>query len=275
MSADNTSEKSKVETTVNDINENTSEEIEQNNSNDNEAISLWAQIKEDFNVPKVNDPALNSNIELVFNYPGVWAIINHRIAHRLYKNNFKILGRIIMGITQFLCNMDIHPASVIGRRVFIDHGIGVVIGETAIIENDVLIYQGVTLGGVSLSKGKRHPTVKAHTVIGSGAKILGNITMGRNSRIGANSVVICDVPDDSTAVGVPAKIINRGCCNKSKLNHADLPDINKEMFEYLLKRVALLEHALKKHDDIDLSTEDHDLESIYEEFITAMNSIKK
>ena len=275
MSSDNTSETNKVETTVNDLEENTSEEIEQNNSNDNEDISLWAQIKEDFNVPKVNDPALNSTIELVFNYPGVWAIINHRIAHRLYKNNFKILGRIIMGITQFLCNMDIHPASVIGRRVFIDHGIGVVIGQTAIIENDVLIYQGVTLGGVSLSKGKRHPTVKAHTVIGSGAKILGNITMGRNSRIGANSVVICDVPDDSTAVGVPAKIIHRGSCKKTKLNHADLPDINKEMFEYLLKRVALLEHALKKHDHIDLSTEDHDLESIYEEFITAMNSIKK
>ncbi len=275
MSSDNSNDKINLETKVNDMKDNTSEKVEQKKSKDNEAIGLWAQIKEDFNVPKVNDPALNSTLELIFNYPGVWAIINHRIAHRLYKNNFKITGRIIMGITQFLCNMDIHPAAVIGRRVFIDHGIGVVIGETAIIENDVLIYQGVTLGGVSLSKGKRHPTVKANTVIGSGAKILGNITMGTNSRIGANSVVICDVPDDSTAVGVPAKIINRGCCNKSKLNHADLPDINKEMFEYLLKRVALLEHALKKHDQIDLSSQDHDLESIYEEFITAMNSIKK
>jgi len=248
---------------------------EENTTLNNEPLGLWKQIKEDFNVPKMNDPALKSNLELVFNYPGVWAIINHRIAHSLYKNNFKILGRIIMGITQFMCNMDIHPAAVIGRRVFIDHGIGVVIGETAIIENDVLIYQGVTLGGVSLSQGKRHPTVKANTVIGSGAKVLGNITMGKNSRIGANSVVICDVPDDSTAVGVPAKVIHRGCCKKSKLNHADLPDINKEMFEYLLKRVALLEHALKKHDNIDLSSQDHDLESIYEEFIVAMNSIKK
>ena len=241
--------------------------------NDNENIGLWKQIKEDFSVPKKNDPALNSTIELIFNYPGVWAIINHRIAHKLYKNNFKILARIIMGLTQFLCHMDIHPAATIGRRVFIDHGIGVVIGETAIVENDVLIYQGVTLGGVSLSKGKRHPTIKANSVIGSGAKILGNITMGKNSRIGANSVVICDVPEDSTAVGVPAKIIKRGC-KDSKLNHADLPDINKEMFAYLLKRVALLEHALKKHDGINLESEDHDLECIYDKFIKAMNSIK-
>jgi len=191
-----------------------------------EKISLWQQIKEDFSVPKVNDPALNSSIELFFNYPGVWAVINHRIANKLYKKNFKITARIIMGITQFLCNMDIHPAATIGRRVFIDHGIGVVIGETAILEDDVLIYQGVTLGGVSLNKGKRHPTIKANSVIGSGAKILGNITIGKNSKIGANSVVICDVPKNSTAVGVPAKIIKKDDKN-GRLNHGDLPDINK------------------------------------------------
>lgn len=238
-----------------------------------EKISLWQQIKEDFSVPKLNDPALNSNLELFFNYPGVWAVINHRIANKLYKKNFKITARIIMGLTQFFCNMDIHPAATIGRRVFIDHGIGVVIGETAIVEDDVLIYQGVTLGGVSLSKGKRHPTIKSNSVIGSGAKILGNITVGKNSKIGANSVVICDVPKNSTAVGVPAKIIKRDDKN-GKLNHADLPDINKEMFEYLLKRVAVLEHAVRKYDGIDLSNEDHELESIYKKFISAMNSIK-
>ncbi|PLY11187.1 MAG: serine O-acetyltransferase [Arcobacter sp.] len=238
-----------------------------------EKISLWQQIKEDFSVPKVNDPALNSSIELFFNYPGVWAVINHRIANKLYKKNFKITARIIMGITQFLCNMDIHPAATIGRRVFIDHGIGVVIGETAILEDDVLIYQGVTLGGVSLNKGKRHPTIKANSVIGSGAKILGNITIGKNSKIGANSVVICDVPKNSTAVGVPAKIIKKDDKN-GRLNHGDLPDINKEMFEYLLKRVAVLEHAVRKYDGIYLSNEDHELESIYKKFITAMNSIK-
>lgn len=241
---------------------------------ENKPLKFWAQIKEDFGVPKANDPALNSSIELAFNYPGVWAIINHRLANRLYKRNFKIIARIIMGLTQFFCNMDIHPAATIGRRVFIDHGIGVVIGETTIIEDDVLIYQGVTLGGVSLNKGKRHPTIKANSVIGSGAKVLGNITIGKNCKVGANSVVVCDVPKNSTAVGVPAKIIKRDNKN-GKLNHGDLPDINKEMFEYLLKRVALLEHALKDHDGIDLSNEDHDLECIYKKFITAMNSIKK
>jgi len=206
---------------------------------ENRKLGLWNQIKEDFSVPKLNDPALNSNLELVFNYPGVWAIINHRIAHRLYRKNFKLLSRIIMGLTQFLCNMDIHPASTIGRRVFIDHGIGVVIGQTTIIEDDVLIYQGVTLGGVSLNKGKRHPTIKANSVIGSGAKVLKR--------------------DDKNG----------------RLNHGDLPDINKEMFEYLLKRVALLEHAIKDHEGIDLSNQDEDLECIYKKFIGAMNSIKK
>lgn len=236
-------------------------------------LGLWAQIKEDFAVPKNNDPALNSTIELIFNYPGVWAIVNHRIANRLYKKNFKLLSRVIMGLSQFFCNMDIHPAATIGRRVFIDHGIGVVIGETTIIENDVLIYQGVTLGGVSLNKGKRHPTIKSNSVIGSGAKVLGNITIGKNSKIGANSVVVCDVPKNSTAVGVPAKIIKREDKN-GKLNHADLPDINKEMFEYLLKRVALLEHHVKSCHDIDLTEEEHDLECIYKKFISAMNSIK-
>ena len=239
-----------------------------------DTIGLWTQIKEDFCVPKVNDPALKSNIELIFNYPGVWAIVNHRIANKFYQKGFKLISRVIMGITQFLCNMDVHPAATIGRRVFIDHGIGVVIGETAIIEDDVLIYQGVTLGGVSLDKGKRHPTIEKNTVIGSGAKILGNITVGENSKIGANSVVICDVPPNSTAVGVPAKIIKKED-NNGKLNHADLPDINKEMFEYLLKRVAILEHHIKKHDGIDLSSKDYDLECVYKKFILAMNSIKK
>lgn len=242
-------------------------------TNNEKPLSLWKQIKEDFMVPKLNDPALDSTIELFFNYPGVWAIINYRIAHKLYCNNWKGLSRIISGLSQFFTNMDIHPACSIGRRVFIDHGIGVVIGATAIIEDDVLIYQGVTLGGVSLNKGKRHPTIKSNSVIGSGAKVLGNITVGKNAKIGANSVVICDVPKNCTAVGVPAKVIKRDDKN-GRLNHADLPDVNKEMFEYLLKRVAVLEHAVKKYDGIDLSDEDKELECIYKKFIAAMGSIK-
>ena len=207
-------------------------------------LGLFAQIKEDFNVPKNNDPALESSFEMIFNYPGVWAIINYRIANRLYVNGFKKLARIYSGISQFLTNIDIHPAATIGRRVFIDHGIGVVIGATTIIEEDVLIYQGVTLGGVSLNKGKRHPTVRANSVIGSGAKVLGNIVIGTSSKIGANSVVIADVPDYTTAVGIPAKIVKR-YDHLGKFTHSDLPDIDKEAFKYLNERIELLEKILK------------------------------
>ena len=237
-------------------------------------LGLWKLIKEDFSVPRLNDPALDSNLELFFNYPGVWAIINHRISNKLYNKGYKKIARVLVGIGSLFSKTDIHPAATIGRRVFIDHAIGVVIGETAIIEEDVLIYQGVTLGGVSLDKGKRHPTIRANSVIGSGAKVLGNLTVEKNGKVGANSVVICDVPKNSTAVGVPAKVIKRDDKN-GRLNHGDLPDINKEMFEYLLKRVALLEHHVKQCDGIDLSEKDHDLECIYKKFITAMNSIEK
>ena len=218
-------------------------------------LGLLEQIKEDFSIPKNNDPALESNLEIIFNYPGVWAIINHRVANRLYINGFKKLARIYSGISQFLTNIDIHPASTIGRRVFIDHGIGVVIGETTIIEEDVLIYQGVTLGGVSLNKGKRHPTVRANSVIGSGAKVLGNITIGVSSKIGANSVVISDVPDYTTAVGIPAKIIKR-YDHLGKFTHSDLPDIDKEAFKYLNKRIELLEKLLEEKEIISSETLD-------------------
>ena len=174
-------------------------------------ISLWEQIKEDFSQPVLHDPAINSRIELFFNYPGVWALANYRIANRLYKRGFKRLARAIMGISQIITNTDIHPGCTIGRRVFFDHAFGLVIGETAIVGDDVLIYQGVTLGGVSLERGvKRHPTIKNGTVIGSGAKILGDITIGQNCRIGSNSVVVKSIPDDSTAVGVPARVIEKG-----------------------------------------------------------------
>lgn len=241
--------------------------------NSEEKLTLWQQIKEDFSVPRLNDPALDSNFELFFNYPGIWAVVNYRISNRLYYSGWKKLSRIIGGISQTITNIDIHPAATIGRRLFIDHGFGVVIGATAILHDDILIYQCVTLGGVSLNKGKRHPTIESNTVIGSGAKVLGNITVGKNCKIGANSVVVCDVPMNSTAVGVPARIVKKkSTC--AKLAHGELPDINKEMFTYLLKRVAVLEHALKEQDGIDVSKEDQELEKIYDDFIEAMNSIK-
>ncbi len=239
-------------------------------------MGVLSLIKEDFSVPKKNDPALHSKFELVFNYPGVWAIVNYRISHSFYTKGFKRIARVFSGFTQLFTNIDIHPGATIGRRVFIDHGFGVVIGETSIIEDDVLIYQGVTLGGVSLSQGKRHPTIKKHTVIGSGAKILGNITIGENCKIGANSVVVKDVPCSSTAVGVPARIVKRAdkeCTDEmALLDHNNIPDVSKEMFTYLLKRVAVLEHALQEHDGIDVSREDKELENIYANFIDAMRN---
>ncbi|WP_415395893.1 serine O-acetyltransferase [Sulfurimonas sp. CS5] len=233
-------------------------------------MGIYAQIKEDFSNAYKNDPALNSKIDFLFNYPGVWAIAWYRIGHKLHKSNFKRLARIIMGLNQMITTIDIHPAATIGQRVFIDHGVGVVIGETAVIEDDVLIYQGVTLGGVSLTHGKRHPTIKKGAVLGAGAKVLGNITIGEYSKIGANSVVVKEVPDYSTAIGIPAHVIAKGRC-KDPFMHNMLPDINKEMFEYLLKRVAILEHILVE-DNNNVLVEDLELESIYESFIKAMKS---
>jgi serine O-acetyltransferase len=233
-------------------------------------MGIYSDIKEDFSNAYKNDPALNSKIDFLFNYPGVWAIAWHRIANRLHHANFKRLARMIMGLTQIFTHIDIHPAATIGKRVFIDHGTGVVIGETAIIEDDVLIYQGVTLGGVSLTHGKRHPTIKRGVVIGAGAKVLGNIVVGEFSKIGANSVVVKEVPDCSTAIGIPAHVIEKGRC-KDPFMHNMLPDINKEMFEYMLKRVAILEHILVE-DNKDLLEQDLELEYIYESFIKSMKS---
>jgi len=233
-------------------------------------LGLFSEISEDFSNVYKNDPAISSRIELLFNYPGVWAIFWYRIANKLYRNNFKAFSRLIMGINQIITHIDIHPGATIGRRVFIDHGTGVVIGQTAIIEDDVLIYQGVTLGGVSLTAGKRHPTIKRGVVIGAGAKILGNITIGENSKVGANSVVVRNVPENSTAIGIPAHVIQKGR-DKDPFSHNKLPDINKEMFEYLLKRVAVLEHYMVQ-DNTEILEQDLQLENIYESFIKAMKN---
>ncbi len=232
-------------------------------------MTLWQLIKEDFRNVRNQDPALKSNFELFFNYPGLWALFFHRQAHALYSKGFKKLARVVSGIGLFLTAIDIHPAATIGRRVFIDHGIGVVIGETTVIGNDVLIYQQVTLGGVSLNKGKRHPTIGNNVVIGGGAKVLGNITIGDFSKIGANSVVVKDVPEDSTAIGVPARIIRRGR-DKNPFSHNKLPDITKEMFEYLIKRVGVLEDAVATGETDMIKKGDRELEEIYQAFIEAM-----
>lgn len=236
--------------------------------------SLWQMIKEDFAQPVKNDPAINSKVELFFNYPGVWALVNYRVANWLYARGFKILARMIMGITQFVTNLDIHPNAKIGRRVFFDHAFGVVVGETAIVGDDVLIYQGVTLGGVNLNRGeKRHPTIGSGSVIGAGAKVLGNITIGHNCRIGSNSVVVRDVPDETTAVGIPARVITKGR-DKNPMAHNKIPDINKELFAYLFKRVKILEEAVGSCDKSSCNTEvaqkDKELEEIYESFLKSI-----
>jgi serine O-acetyltransferase len=233
-------------------------------------LGLFSEIAEDFSNVYKNDPAISSRIELFFNYPGVWAIFWYRISNRLYRSGFRAFARVLMGINQLFTNIDIHPGATIGRRVFIDHGFGVVIGQTTVIEDDVLIYQGVTLGGVSLIPGKRHPTIKSGVVIGAGAKVLGNITIGANSKIGANSVVVREVPDNSTAIGIPAHVIQKGR-DKDPFSHNKLPDINKEMFEYLLRRVAVLEHYMVQ-DNSDILEQDLQLENIYESFIKAMKN---
>ncbi|WP_297810491.1 serine O-acetyltransferase [uncultured Helicobacter sp.] len=227
----------------------------------NYATTLFGTIKEDFAVILEKDPAINSKIELFFNYPGLIALVHYRIAHKIYDIGFKGLARILMGITQWLTNVDIHPACKIGHRVFIDHGHGVVIGETAEVGNEVVIYQGVSLGGVSLERTKRHPTIEDYVIVGAGAKVLGNIIIGAHSKIGANSVVIRSVPPNSTAVGIPAKNIIKGMSDD--LNK--IPDIQYQLFNYLQKRLELLESVAPKN--IEYIESRKKLEILYQEFL--------
>ncbi|NPA10893.1 MAG: serine O-acetyltransferase [Epsilonproteobacteria bacterium] len=231
-------------------------------------MSLLSKIKSDFAAVKNRDPAFKNNIELLYAYPGVWALVNYRISHSLYKKGFRRIARFIMAINQFITNIDIHPACIIGNNVFIDHGIGVVIGETAIIGDNVTIYQGVTLGGVSLNPGKRHPTIEKDCIIGAGAKILGNITIGKGSKIGANSVVVKDVPENSTVVGIPGKVIKRK--DYTPLGHNNLPDIEKELFEYLMDRIKVLEEALINGDK-NIIEKDEELEKKYRDYLEVIN----
>jgi serine O-acetyltransferase len=171
-------------------------------------MSLFSQLKEDIAVVFDRDPAARSTFEVVTTYPGFHAIVIHRLAHGLWGAGFKWLARFTSHIGRWLTGIEIHPGATIGRRVFIDHGMGVVVGETAEIRDDCTLYHGVTLGGTSWNKGKRHPTLMPGVVVGAGAKILGPITIGANARVGSNAVVVKDVPDNATAVGIPARILD-------------------------------------------------------------------
>jgi len=171
---------------------------------------VLGRIRGDVAAVQGHDPAARSFAEIVLTYPGLHAVWAHRAAHRLWSGGFEFLGRLVSAAARMLTGVDIHPAATIGERFFIDHATGVVIGETAVIGDDCTIYQGVTLGGTSLEKGKRHPTLGDRVVVGAGAKVLGPITLGSDARVGANSVVVRDVPPGAVVVGVPGQIISRG-----------------------------------------------------------------
>ncbi len=169
---------------------------------------MFKRIKEDIDSVFDRDPAARTVLEILFNYPGLHAIWFHRVSYKLWTKEFKLLARLVSTFARWLTGIEIHPGATIGRRFFIDHGMGVVIGETAHIGNDVTLYHGVTLGGTSWNAGKRHPTLEDNVVIGAGAKVLGPITISKGGKVGSNSVVVKDVPENSTAVGIPARIVN-------------------------------------------------------------------
>ncbi|CDE91323.1 MAG: serine O-acetyltransferase [Candidatus Gastranaerophilaceae bacterium] len=206
-----------------------------------------SKVKEDINVIYENDPAAKNLLEVILCYPGLHALIAYRFAHRLYKWNIPLIPRMISYLTRIITGIEIHPAAKIGRRFFIDHGDGVVIGETTVIGNDVLIYQQVTLGGTGKESGKRHPTLGNKVIVGAGAKVLGNITIGDNVRIGAGSVVIEDVPPHSTVVGVPGRIVHRAMIDEQgNLMHNRIPDPIKCEINQLKAEIELLKEKLDK-----------------------------
>jgi serine O-acetyltransferase len=211
---------------------------------------MFAAIREQIDTIFREDPAAKSVLEIVLCYPGFHAILLHRFAHRLYQANLPIVPRFISQISRFLTGIEIHPGAKIGRRFFIDHGTGVVIGETTEIGDDVLIYQGVTLGGTGNEQGKRHPTVGNNVVIGSGAKVLGSILIGNHVKIGAGSVVVHPVPDYSTVVGIPGRVVRmRSSSTNGVLEHGLLPDPEGQEISDLQERVADLERRMKTLQD--------------------------
>lgn len=202
-------------------------------------------IRRDIQAVFARDPAARSILEILLWYPGLHALWGHRVAHWLWAHGLKLLGRGVSHLARALTGIEIHPGARIGPRFFIDHGMGVVIGETAEIGTDVTLYHGVTLGGTSLAKGKRHPTLEDRVVVGAGAKILGAITVGADSRIGANAVVVKSVPPNSVVVGVPGQIVKRSLPHGEKdapdLNHGQLPDMVAAKLAALTARIEALE----------------------------------
>ena len=205
---------------------------------------MFAAIREQIDTIFREDPAATSVLEIVLCYPGFHAILWHRVAHALYEARLPLLARILSSIVRFWTGIEIHPGARIGRRFFIDHGTGVVIGETTEIGDDVLVFQGVTLGGTGNERGKRHPTIGNHVVIGSGAKVLGSIRIGDHVKIGAGSVVVHPVPDHSTVIGIPGRVVRMRAVADGQLDHGKLPDPEGQQIEALSQRIAELEHQV-------------------------------
>lgn len=208
---------------------------------------IFSEMKNDIRVALERDPAARNWVEVALCYAGVHAIWNHRIAHWLWKRNLKLLARWASQLSRFFTGIEIHPAAQIGSGLFIDHGMSLVIGETSIVGKNVTMYHNVTLGGVSLQKGKRHPTIGDDVVIGAGAQVLGAITVGNCSRIGANAVVVKDVPPDSVVVGVPGRIVQKEHVEMHipDLSHNQLPDVIAQQLSNLAQRLEKIENGLK------------------------------
>ena len=203
---------------------------------------MFNRIRSEIKAIKQKDPAVRSTLEIFLCYPGFYALLMHRVSHWLWNHSLKLLARMNSNLARFLTGIEIHPGAQFGKRVFIDHGMGVVVGETAIVGDDVLIYQGVILGGTTTEKTKRHPTIEKGVIIGAGAKVMGNITVGEYSKIGTGAVVLKDVPSNSTCVGVPGRIVKqKGVRKKIDLDHDKLPDP-------VADAIRTLEKHLKEND---------------------------
>lgn len=206
---------------------------------------MFQRMREDIRCIFDQDPAARSIFEVVLTYSGLHAVWNHRIAHWLFKRNLLFLARSVSQVSRFFTGIEIHPGAVIGRRLFIDHGMGIVIGETCVIGDDVTIYQGVTLGGTGKEKGKRHPTLHNNVLVATGAKVLGSIIIGENSKVGAGSVVLKEVPPNSTVVGIPGRVvITNGVKVTNKHDHHNIPDPVAEKCDDLESEIRRLKVRL-------------------------------
>ncbi|MGD6796469.1 serine O-acetyltransferase [Metabacillus indicus] len=206
---------------------------------------MFKMLKEDIEVVFEQDPAARSYLEVILTYSGLHAIWAHRLAHAFFKRNMFFIARVISQVSRFFTGIEIHPGAKIGRRFFIDHGMGVVIGETCEIGDNVTVFQGVTLGGTGKEKGKRHPTILDNALIATGAKVLGSITVGAYSKIGAGSVVLRDVPDHSTVVGIPGKVVIRnGKRINQDMDHCNLPDPVADRFRELEAELISLKEEI-------------------------------